>query len=104
MGRKVKTDVGVMKRETRQLDAGSKRDTGHSKHHTCDWTVKEKKIEQRGKGGEGSEENVRQTVYCIKVHDTVDNWIIKANLTEASAPPPAERRCQRSVTSSIYVH
>ena len=32
------------------------------------------------------------------------NWIIKANRTKARAPPPAERRCQRSVTSSIYVH
>lgn len=43
-------------------------------------------------------------MYCMKVYDTVDNWIIKANLTKACAPPPTERRCQRSVTSSIYVH
>lgn len=37
------------------------------------------------------------------LYDLPDNWIIKANLTKACAPPPAERRCQRSVTSSIYV-
>lgn len=43
-------------------------------------------------------------MYCMLVYDTPDNWIIKANFTKACAPPPAERRCQRSVTSSIYVH
>lgn len=43
-------------------------------------------------------------IYCMRVYDTVDNWIIKANITKACAPPPSERRCQRSVTSPIYVH
>lgn len=50
-------------------------------------------------------ENVRQTVHTVWGHMAqVNNWIIKARLTKACAPPPAERRCQRSVTSSIYVH
>ena len=52
----------------------------------------------------GRAEPESNCIYCMSVYDRVDNWIIKAILTKAPAPPPAERRCQRSVTSRIYVH
>lgn len=105
MGEEVKTDVGVMKSETRQLDADSIWDTGQcflSRPHTCGWQVWW--IGLRVEWAQGGAKCEPNCMYCMKVYDAVDNWIIKANLTKARAPPPAERGCQRSVTSSIYVH
>lgn len=94
MGEEVKTDVGVMKSETRQLDADSKRDL----------TLVAGCFLGMMNGRERRAKCEPNCMHCMEVYDTLDNWIIKAHLTKAGAPPPAERRCQRSVTSCIYVH
>lgn len=91
--RRLKQMWGVLKSETRQL---VRYRATHfffiQTSHTCGWAVEEKR-------------KMWQTVHTVWRHMAqVENWIIKASLTKACAPPPAERRCQRSVTSSIYVH
>lgn len=108
--KKVQTDVGVMRSQRRKLSAVSKWMQGgfffclfKKNYYYLNLILVADRISKwkyRWHGGR-CESNCK---YCMSFYDTGGNWIIKTHLTKACALPPAERRCQRSVTSSIYVH
>lgn len=95
--RRLKQMWGVLKSETRQLDADSKWDTGQhftvfknkSKPHTLVAGRFSKRTCSKGVMCTDWSKMRRQTVRTVWRHMAqVNNWIIKASLTKACAPPP----------------
>lgn len=80
-GGEVQTDVGVLRKETRQLDVDSEEIQGNA--------LSLMRVE-RTCSRSGRKRNARAALYALYegVCDTADNWIIKANRTKARAPPP----------------
>lgn len=108
MGEELKTDVE--RSETRRqeiqeatvgVEEGRRAQARHS-HAQRDRSAKHGWSKCSAHKAQGHRLQTVHTVRCRVTFSTIGS--LKAVSTKTPSPPPTERTCQRSVTSSIYVH